>query len=439
MAVQAIQHLLILYSAILLFNTVVSGMLWMKERSPLLRYLFLFWSTGCLAVVIQGVTAQSSVALIAFGATSTWLANFFLANMIAQAVGFKLPSKLFLALVFTGYVFMAVIAHLGIGFPWIGIPVSIAAIPIGYASLFALIKYRSDLTFSQRGLTISALCFSIHAMDYPLLRPFPELVPLGFTISIFIAFAISVFALAVVSEALVKNAAAFKMAALGEMAGGIAHEINTPLTVIQLRAGQLMRLLDAETPDRRMAVQSTESIQKTAARIASIIKGLRFFSREAGTDPFQSVAVKVLVEETFDLCRERFKASGITILLDELPADLAIQCRFAQMEQVLLSLLMNSFDAIASHREKWVKVGAHNRERTVEISVTDSGSGLPKEIQSKLFQPFFTTKKIGEGTGLGLSVSKGIVESHGGTLRLDTARPNTTFVIEIPKAPDKRG
>ncbi|HEX4924120.1 MAG TPA: ATP-binding protein, partial [Bdellovibrionales bacterium] len=114
-------------------------------------------------------------------------------------------------------------------------------------------------------------------------------------------------------------------------------------------------------------------------------------------------------------------------------AELVIACRPTQISQVLLNLLNNAHDAVAEQTEKWVKLDVRDLGDSVELSVTDSGAGIPPEIQEKIMQPFFTTKQIGEGTGLGLSISKGLVDSHHGQLRLDAKSKNTRFVVLLPK------
>jgi len=103
------------------------------------------------------------------------------------------------------------------------------------------------------------------------------------------------------------------------------------------------------------------------------------------------------------------------------------------MAQVLLSLLTNASDAVEKLEEKWVRIEARDWGETVDLAVVDSGAGLPEGIQDKVLQPFFTTKAVGKGTGLGSSIVTGTVERHHGTLDVDTEAPNTRFVIRLPK------
>ncbi len=227
--------------------------------------------------------------------------------------------------------------------------------------------------------------------------------------------------------------ASTKMAALGEMSGGIAHEINNPLTVIQARAFQLNQMIEANAIDPQKIQQAAEAISRTAEKIGRIIKSLRAFARDGAYDPYELVPVKNLINETLEFCRTRFFHHSIEIEVENIPEDLEIECRQVQIGQVLLNLLNNSFDALAEYPEKWIRIQVIDLDEKVEIRVKDSGTGIPTQIIDKIMHPFFTTKEVGKGTGLGLSISSGIIKSHGGELYVDTLSPNTTFVIRLPK------
>lgn len=236
-----------------------------------------------------------------------------------------------------------------------------------------------------------------------------------------------------IAEAKARLISSTKMAALGEMSGGIAHEINNPLTVIQARAFQLSQMVDADKLDPAKVKQAAESISRTADKIAKIIKSLRSFAREGTYDPFELVPVKQLIDETLEFCRTRFYNHGVEIEVGEIDPDLEVECRLIQIEQVLLNLFNNSFDAIQNLEERWIRVGVKEQDDAIEIRISDSGFGIAPELQEQIMLPFFTTKEVGKGTGLGLSISSGIMRSHKGALRLDPTSPNTTFVIQIPK------
>lgn len=227
-----------------------------------------------------------------------------------------------------------------------------------------------------------------------------------------------------------------KMSSLGEMAGGIAHEINTPLAVIGLRAGlleQTAQSKDFEQNGRKTVAESTAIILKTTARIAKTIAGLRAFARDGTSDPFQESDVRVVIQDSIDLCGEKFRDKGINLQVIMPEEELLFSCRATQISQVILNLLSNSYDATAELDERWIKVEARDLGQNIEISVTDSGKGIPASIRSKITQPFFTTKDVDKGTGLGLSISRGIILDHQGRFYLDEEHTNTRFVIVLPK------
>ena len=226
---------------------------------------------------------------------------------------------------------------------------------------------------------------------------------------------------------------ASRTSALGEMAGGIAHEINSPLATICVLSSQIQELLTDETLDLKAIQDMAQAIETTGTRISKIINGMRSFSRDESHAPFKLTTIDTVVEETLSFCRDRFRNHGITLELEPVLKNLQIECHSTQISQVILNLLNNAFDAIEHLTEKWVRISGENREHSVHVSITDSGNGIPRHIQKKLFQPFFTTKEIGKGTGLGLDISKKIIKAHGGTLSLNNECKNTQFIIYLPK------
>ncbi|NUM89218.1 MAG: GHKL domain-containing protein, partial [Bdellovibrionales bacterium] len=228
-----------------------------------------------------------------------------------------------------------------------------------------------------------------------------------------------------------------KFAALGQMAGGIAHEINSPLLIISLSGEQLAALARKEAAIPKDTVLTVASrIEQTVRRIARIVQGLRSFARQgSGAEDRKNVSVTKIVEDTLSLCQERFKNHGVKLEIRHQDKNLSLHCNDVQLEQVLLNLLNNAFDATEGLPERWVRLeSAGSTGGGALIRITDSGSGIPKHVADRLFTPFFTTKEVGKGTGLGLSISKGIIESHGGSLSVDHSCPNTCFLVTLPPA-----
>lgn len=223
-----------------------------------------------------------------------------------------------------------------------------------------------------------------------------------------------------------------RLASLGEMAGGIAHEINNPLTIIKGHVGVLKKTLNhkKEIPPEEI-IKRVDLIDSTVDRIAKIIKGLRTYSRDSNHDDMEVVELNQIVDDTLSFCIDKFRHAQVQLQTDIEP-DLQLKARPYQISQVLLNLLNNAYDAVSASSEKNVTISAHRDGSFIKVSVEDSGGGIPTHLREKIMEPFFTTKEVGRGVGLGLSISQGIIQSHGGKFFLDPSTPQTRFVICLP-------
>ncbi|MFZ4715254.1 MAG: PAS domain-containing protein [Bacteriovoracaceae bacterium] len=223
-----------------------------------------------------------------------------------------------------------------------------------------------------------------------------------------------------------------KLASLGEMSAGIAHEVNNPLAIISGSAEQLTKYKD--NPDKFNS--KIGSILKSCERISKILEGLRKFSRSAENNKMSVLDLSLIIDEVIILTQ--IKASReLTQISREYSGDLRILCDELSIEQVLINLLNNGIDAIKKNDERWVKITAYREGQEVILRVIDSGLMISTELESKIFDPFFTTKKVGEGTGLGLSISKGILDEHHATISLNRKFTNTCFEIRFPSSGEK--
>jgi len=231
-----------------------------------------------------------------------------------------------------------------------------------------------------------------------------------------------------------------KLASIGELASGIAHELNQPLMVIrticQLRQRNFQKT--GPLPDKMM--EDLTLLDSSTKRMMNIINHLRTFSRQAGSE-FEPIAVNGAIKGCLLMVGEQLRLHNITVELDLAESLPTIMGNATQLEQVILNVIVNARDAIEDARlredasgviEVITRVDKSVRHQ-VEILIRDTGAGIPTGDLDKIFDPFFTTKEIGRGTGLGLSISYGIIKAHKGEIEVtDTGSGGTTFRIALP-------
>ena len=226
-------------------------------------------------------------------------------------------------------------------------------------------------------------------------------------------------------EQLVQNE---KLTSLGLLAAGVAHEVNTPLAVISNYIQMLAKQIPADDPRQK----TIERIVKQTFRASEIVNNLLNFSRTPNLE-LSELDLNAVLEETLALVQHPLTASHVTVVKtyqNELPRVLGSTNR---LQQVFLNLLINARDAMPSGGMLEVRTSAHNG--SVEVEVSDNGAGIPPEHLNRIFDPFFTTKGSGHGTGLGLSVSYGIIKEHAGRVDVrSTLGKGTSFRLEFPVA-----
>ena len=228
-----------------------------------------------------------------------------------------------------------------------------------------------------------------------------------------------------------------KMATLGEMATGLAHEINQPLNVMRMAIVNVLKRLGNGDAQIDYLTEKLQRIDTQVQRAARVVDHMRVFGRrsEIEQQPFDPSQA---VEGTLSLLGEGLRGKGVEVRVT--PADFTVQVKghVDQLEQVLINLMVNARDALLSQREKdpgfrpWIAVHCEHDSRHVRIWVEDNGGGIDPRLLERIFEPFFTTKPIGVGTGLGLSVSYGIVENMGGRLSVANGEQGARFCVELP-------
>jgi two-component system NtrC family sensor kinase len=217
-----------------------------------------------------------------------------------------------------------------------------------------------------------------------------------------------------------------KLTSLGLLAAGVAHEVNTPLAVIS----NYIQMLAKQMPEGDPRQSIIEKIVKQTFRASEIVNNLLNFSR-TGAAEATDIDVNRVVEETLSLVAHPLKTSQIQVvkqLGEPLPP---VRGSANKLQQVFLNLFLNARDAMPAGGMLEVRTAAHNG--SVEIEVADTGGGIPREHIHRIFDPFFTTKSNGRGTGLGLSVSYGIIKEHSGKIDVrSTPGKGTSFHVEFP-------
>lgn len=230
---------------------------------------------------------------------------------------------------------------------------------------------------------------------------------------------------------------AAKLASIGQLAAGVAHELNTPLMVIRMNAQMLLRKLQRTPKEPEDLAQSITAIERNTTRMKGIIDHLRTFSRRSEREP-QPVDLNRVIQDAFTMVGEQLKLHNIAVTNVLTPGLPKIPGVHNELEQVFVNFINNSKDALRecdSKLEKRIEIasGVNDTARQIEVTVRDNGGGLTTADRDKIFDPFYTTKPAGKGTGLGLSIAYGIVRQHKGEIKLVAAGPEgTEFRITFP-------
>ncbi len=224
-----------------------------------------------------------------------------------------------------------------------------------------------------------------------------------------------------------------RMGTLVDMAGSVAHEINNPLTII-LGWVQLLNNSVEKGSSKEKILIGLDNIFQSVLRVESVVRGLSAFAKEGGGEEVQDLSIQNVLQTTLSICQTTLSDMGISFVSQDLKSDVIIRGREGMFIQVFFNLIKNSMEAIKNLEERWIKINFETNDEELIIYFTDSGGGIPKEIQSKIMIPFFTTHEMEKGEtaiGLGLSVCKGIIEEHGGSFRLNSEVDNTQFIISL--------
>jgi signal transduction histidine kinase len=227
---------------------------------------------------------------------------------------------------------------------------------------------------------------------------------------------------------------ASRIQSLEKLAAGFAHEINNPLTIIQGQANSLFNLLKKGMLTAENGQKYIDSLNRNVTRISQIVKSLRDAAASGSEEPETAVKLDEVVKKAIDLVRSQKHMAEISVQVsNHIMQQEMIWGREMQLVSAVEQLILNSIDALERNSEKWIKVDLSHSGGDLLVSVTDAGLGIPEDLRHKIMLPFFSTRDVGKGSGVGLNLAKRNVEANGGLLSLDTNCKNTRFVIRFSR------
>ena len=225
-----------------------------------------------------------------------------------------------------------------------------------------------------------------------------------------------------------------KLSQLGEMATSIAHEINNPLTIITARAMTLKKMISQDKVDEKRAMDSIDLIESTVFRISKVIHSLRNISKSLEDKSFSTEPFLRVINDVLNLYIERLKSKSIKfdmIGLENLEG-VDVYCNRSQLAQAFIGVLNNAVQAVELSKDRWMKLEITYENEKIIAKITDSGQGIPPDTVDEIFEPFFSTKDLGAGAGLGLAMAQSSVKRHKGSIYYDKKSKNSCFIIELP-------
>jgi signal transduction histidine kinase len=225
-----------------------------------------------------------------------------------------------------------------------------------------------------------------------------------------------------------------KIESISKMVDRIAHEINNPLMIIQGCSDIVKKSFDRNTLDPQKLEKYNHRLNSNITRMSHIISSLKSFSNDDNQDSYQISSIQFLADEALQICRSEFDLSGIEIKVMFPENEIQIYAKRSELIDALYNLIKNAIQAIEQSPEKWIKIEASQQQEKAFITFTDAGLGISENVVERILEPFFTTRPVGGGLGLGLTYSQGVITRHKGKIFYNSMAKNTQFIIEIPLA-----
>lgn len=212
----------------------------------------------------------------------------------------------------------------------------------------------------------------------------------------------------------------------------VAHEINNPITIIHGHTMAARQAVAAGNAPADKLATHFDAVERNVARVVKIVHSLRDIGNDGSEEPVETFEIETAARAGIDQATRHSEPGDIAITCDCATTQPRFRGRRLQLVHAIEQLVVNAIEAVRPLSTRWVKIAISDGPKGHIITVTDSGGGIPLELAHKIMVPFFTTRPVGKGSGIGLNIAKRNIEANGGALTLDRAQPNTCFVIELP-------
>ena len=446
------------YSGTIAVNIVIAMIQFATERDRARKLVISYWSSLIASALANGIFKENGLPLVFVSFSATWINQFLLGSVLASVLGRRVP-WIPMAL------FHGAAILLGLAFYLAGADFAVYATPIGVGSVspwfffawHSLRERRRPLSVMQRLFVGTATLMSLHYLDWAWFRTRPELFLVGSLVAFAILHVLSLLIPSVLVEhtLFIKNERleeevrqradqltatreelwnTNKLASIGRMAGGIAHELNNSLSLVTLHVDRIRFASRQGTLTTELVSDQVVGVHRAVRRISMITESLRKLARDRMVLRRTRADVRELMRSIVEAHRDWLVRSEIRLEMDFEEGDWTVDCDAYEISQAFSNLLRNAIEAAEStpiDGGRWVRIRAGLGDR-MRIAVEDCGRLAP-EIAERVMDPFFTTKGPGGGLGLGLSVSRAIAEQHGGSLVLDPGFQTTCFVLSLPR------
>ncbi len=458
----ALQILMGIYVVISLINILIAAIQYYNDKNPVQKTILIYWISNFIIIGANGLFLENDMKVITIATLGIFFTNLLLGSFFAKIHRVTVPIKPLFVFYICCYLISWLFFYLGASFTYYGIFSLIGCVtPLGFHIYKVLKNKKRNLTITQKIFAGLSIFMILHWLDAAFVRLSPELYFFGNCIALAILQILSILTpmmgtehtLQLRNELLEEEVKqkvkkltevemslweANKLASLGQLSGGVAHEINNPLQIITLYTEALKIQAENGVVSAGDVISKTTRIENMIERISEITNSLRKIARDHRTIKMQKNDLIQIIKETVLLCHDKIVTKNINLKLN-FPLDhLFIECNSIEISQVILNLLNNSIDAVECLEKKEIvlsiietRTASETKdEYFIELKIEDSGQ-IPDHVVPHLMEPFFTTKPQGRGTGLGLSIAKSIIENHGAKLYYDKTKLNTTFVIEF--------